>query len=271
AKGGNFGRTQTLTTPASSDYRAGYYDYSGSVLVPSPTSISSHVGHQYEQPSSSWQPPPRYTPPVGTAAVYAYDYYGLDAYSNVVFPVLQCPSDPSTYKSQQTFVYRYDRGSSFTNYQANFHAFTASSGKIDAVGNFRNLSDGLSHTLLYAEAMRFCDNTARLAFWSDSVYRHSHNFGIDWEGAANTYMFQTNARAKTCNNWRMQAMHRGGLPATFADGSVQSIGRDLSRREITNPDVDGIKKGVDPQMGDTLGIWDCLLLPADRQAISLQF
>jgi type II secretory pathway pseudopilin PulG len=270
ANGGNYGASSTLVSPASPDYRAAYNDTSGSTLVPNPPSVSNHIGHQYERPSGgTWVPPPRYVPQVGTAAVRNYTYYGIDAYSEMSFPVLGCPSDTSTYKHHQLFKFRHNRGWSFTNYQANFHVFTAPTKKVaDTYATMQHIPDGLSNTILFAEGMRFCDGTARMAFWSDNIFRHSHNFGIDWESVPNTYMFQsTTATPKTCNNWRMQAMHRGGMPVTLADGSVHVISPEVSRLEVTHPDIDGIKPGVDPRMGDRLGAWDQLLLPADGEAV----
>lgn len=270
-KGGAYGATSTLVTPASPDYRAAYYDSTGCVLVPSPPSVGNYIGHQYEIPSSgTWVPPRRYVPQVGTAAVYSNSYYGIDAYSESVFPILGCASDPSTYRHDQLFKHRYSRGWSFTNYQANYHVFTAPTGKVtDTIATFQNIPDGLSNTILFAESMRFCDNTARMAFWSDNIYRQSHNFGIDWESVANTYMFQSrSATPKTCNNWRVQALHRGNLQVVFADGSVHGLSRDISRLELTDPDVDGIKVGVDPKMGTTTGTWDRMLLPSDGQTVN---
>lgn len=268
AKGGNYGSTSTLVTPASADYRPGYYDSSGSTLVPTPPSVSNHIGHQYERPTSgTWVPPRPYIPQVGTAAVYDRQYYGIDGYSETRFPVLGCPSDPSSYKHHQLFKYRNSRGWSFTNYQANYHVFTAPTGKVvDTFASFQNIPDGLSNTILFAESMRFCDGTARMAFWSANVYQQSHNFGIDWEGVANTYGFQSRtAMPKTCNNWRVQALHRGRLQVVMADGSVHSIAPEISRRELTDPDVDGIKVGVDPRMGEVSGAWDRYLLPSDGE------
>jgi DNA-binding transcriptional ArsR family regulator len=128
------------------------------------------------------------------------------------------------------------------------------------------VTDGLSNTLMLGEGMRQCDSTYRLAFWSHYAYQHSHNFGVDWNGVPNTFMFQSIPKPKLCNNWRAQGMHFGQLACAFGDGSVRTLSRHLSRKETSAPDSP--EWGVDPVMGTgDNGVWDCLLLPQDGQPL----
>jgi prepilin-type processing-associated H-X9-DG protein len=123
--------------------------------------------------------------------------------------------------------------------------------------------DGGSNTILFAEGMRLCDGAYRFAFWSDYQKTHSHAFGVNWRREVNTYMFQSRAVDGTCNNWRLQGNHGGMLNVAMADGSVHTLNSSISRKEQTNPDVEGSQLGVDAVMGATNGVWDQLMLPSD--------
>jgi prepilin-type N-terminal cleavage/methylation domain-containing protein len=139
------------------------------------------------------------------------------------------------------------------------------SGTCGPVGrNFRQVADGLSNTLLFAEAMRQCD--------AGLVFRHAflpsgpsgtavsprwfneHAFGIlpslrgavpsavpgvlvsgtaraDIETFGHTLMFQTQPSMLECNPTRVQAIHGTVLMTAMCDGSVRAIASGVSRRE----------------------------------------
>jgi len=212
---------------------------------------------------------------------------------------------------------------SLTNYMANFHGYTAhilnarpctfpeiQNDKSHTVGgtstnpdpcgaarktqeqkdmeskprSLQNIGDGLSTTVMYAEAMRHCayrNNGAepiyRLALFSDYLWSdtdgNTHNFGVDGDGCLWTLMFQTGTRSsKKCVTWRTQGMHGTSLNVCMFDGSVRSISNSISRAELTDPDKP--KLGVPPEMrlcGSHNGTWDRLMLPNDGQVIDEQF
>ena len=55
----------------------------------------------------------------------------------------------------------------------------------------------------------------------------------------------------------------------MADGSVRTIEPGIARRELTDPDIDGVKTGHDPRMGTVDGAWDLLLMPRDGNAVAV--
>ncbi len=284
------GATKVLVTPASSDYAAARWDNNGghfeTIVTGDTGQTTDHVGHTYQtggvQTQQVWVGPPRiWVPQVGTPAVYStpgvVSYYKILARSRKVFPVLQCYADPSDFRPNQKVIWKDNSEWSFTNYQANVQAFgtftdakrTVFSAAIPTTTT--NIRDGKSQTIMLAEGMRYCDSSYRLAFWSDSNFQNSHNFGIDWKARRNTWMFQSRAGRTTCNNWRVQANHGNLINVSMFDGSVRSISKDISRKEITDPDVEGTESGVDPQVGTVNGTWDRLMLPNDREAIQDDF
>jgi hypothetical protein len=190
---------------------------------------------------------------------------GLDAVNNADFKMLFCPSDPSRANQRYRLPFRYSNWS-LTNYQGNFQTFAYKGNRLKP-RRLTQIPDGTSQTLLVAEAMRLCDGTYRLALWGHYQYQHSHNFGADWNGVPNTFMFQSSANYATCNNWRVQGMHFGQLSVAFADGSVRSVGKTLSHRETSSPDLP--QWGVDPVIGSgPNGVWDRLMLPEDGEEVS---
>ncbi len=274
--GGDFGRNtnRTVITPASPNYQPGYWKNNGGYWMPTSTTTTStstqHVGHDFQEVSTTntsvWVGPPNtWVPAVGTPPVYdtQHEYKGVDAASDVAFRVLRCYSDPGNVPPMSKVNWRYNQPWSLTNYQANFHAWTKPGGAFEPV-LFSELTDGMSNTILFAEGMRYCDLTYRFSFWSDYKFRHSHNFGVDWNKLPNTWMFQSKARQTTCNNWRVQGNHAGSLAVALADGSTRTISSSISRRETSDPDRPQI--GVNAVMGTDDQVWDHLLLPADGAA-----
>jgi prepilin-type N-terminal cleavage/methylation domain-containing protein len=163
--------------------------------------------------------------------------YGIwvDGVHQVKYAVLRCPSDPS---DQTGLVYNY-WGS--TNYLANWHAFgNEKNGVFTPPQPFTAIKDGLSNTLLFAEAYAECDGVGRIALYSAGYY---HNFGLAPNGQPNTFLFQVQPGAATgpdgVDSWRVQTPH-AAMNAALADGGVRAI----------NPSV-------------SQTTWDRLLLPRD--------
>jgi prepilin-type N-terminal cleavage/methylation domain-containing protein len=270
---GGLGQARKLITPASADYAPGHWEYpAGSHWETIPGASgggSSHQGHTYPpgtSPNRVWVgQPPVWVPARGTPAVYQYGTNRADGITNAVFSVLHCYSDPSKVGAKHEVSFRYANWS-LTNYQGNFWLFTVNGNRLK-MRRIEQIEDGASNTILAAEGMRLCDGTYRLALWGHYQYQHSHNFGVDWNGVPNTFGFQTAPSNRRCNNWRVQGLHFGRLSAAFADGSVRSLGKELSKRETSDPDAP--EWGVDPAIGGGEdGVWDKLMLPEDGQAVA---
>jgi len=142
---------------------------------------------------------------------------------NIPFSLLTCQSDPSRKPPKD------DRG--ITNYVANWYVFgNGLKGCFTPPQPLSGITDGLSNTILFAEAYRSCGGLTRPAL-DNCCY---HNFGITWDGkpsddpsyAPGDYtMFQLSPRAKgsqACDPLRAQSAH-SAMPVCLADGSVQSI------------------------------------------------
>lgn len=275
--------TQVLVTPASPDYKPGYWQDNGGRWETRVIEETDHVGHTWTRTERVWVGPPRtWVPPVGTPPVYETTrttVQKVEAWDALSLPVLRCGADPSEIPGDRMVLWRNGKPWSLANYQANLHAFVPlrrnAAGSFSLVTNawqsplqFAALRDGLSNVILLAEGMRQCDGSYRFAWWNDFRWQHSHNFGVDWNGVVNTYMFQNAPPRAGCSNWRVQGLHGAGLEVAMADGSVRTIDPGVSRRELTDPDIDGVKTGHDPRMGTVDGAWDMLLMPRDGKAIA---
>jgi len=144
-------------------------------------------------------------------------------FDNVPFELLQCPSDHS-----RSFV---ASGLATTNYLANWYVFGDGEwGCYTRAQRFKDVSDGLSCTVLFAEGYASCDGIPRRTLVSCCL----HNFGITWDGKPSddpSYqpkdytMFQVNPRPKgdgECDKWRAQTPHPA-MPIALADGSTRLI------------------------------------------------
>lgn len=275
--------TKVLVTPASPDYKPGYWEDNGGRWETRVIEETDHVGHTWRRTERVWVGPPRtWVPPVGTPPVYETirtTVQKVEAWEAATLPVLGCAADPSEIPTERMVVWRNRKPWSLSNYQANLHAFVPlrrnAAGSFSLVSNawqsplpFAAIRDGLSNVILVAEGMRQCDGSYRFAWWNNHRWQHSHNFGIDWNGVINTYMFQNAPPRAGCNNWRVQGLHGAGLQVAMADGSVRMIEPGISRREVTDPDIDGVQTGHDPRMGKSDGAWDLLLMPRDGKVVA---
>jgi prepilin-type N-terminal cleavage/methylation domain-containing protein len=298
-KNGRMSRAGTVTTPPSADYTPPSSINNGGGWQVQPGNPTNHMGHTYEPPSSIWVGPPNTTiPGTGTPAVISYDATGIFKITDLSFAAMHCPSDPSSVGPSKKIAFAapgYGGPAlnwSLINYQANFLGWvqnasvmrigvewevggppltSANLPKLDQNMGYRDITDGLSNTIMFAEGMRFCDNTYRFAFWSKFSYRHSHNFGVDWNGKGNTFMFQSMPHRTRCNNWRVQGLHFGTLGVCMFDGSVRSMQKNLTRRETSDPDfptigVDAVFSTSDPST-EFDGVWDRLMMPVDGEPI----
>ena len=178
------------------------------------------------------------------------------------------------------------------------------SGSSGPVGRrFDHVTDGISNTLLFAEAMRQCDaeQGLRYAFLPSGpgglvspTWFNEHAFGIlpslrqtvisaggavisgtsraTVEAFGNTLMFQTQPRQTECNPARLQALHGNFLMTAMCDGSVRAISSLVSRREPVGAAACG-RARFGTNLGDyqsrggqlprTDGIWDMLMVPSD--------
>ncbi len=155
------------------------------------------------------------------------------------FHELQCTSDFSTGPDTQPR----------TNYLANWFALTKwKKGPYGPGQHFRELEDGLSNVVLFAEGFRTCDRVNRIAM---QPYPY-HNFGLTQKGlpsddpsyAPTDYtMFQI--KPKNCDKLRTQTAH-SAMPVALADGSSRFVNGAIPQRTWTmilkprdgNPDFD---------------------------------
>lgn len=141
---------------------------------------------------------------------------------DVVFPVLLCGSDIS----------RTGTDANRTNYLANWYALgNGVSGIYGPPQKFVQLTDGLSHTVLFGEGYSQCKKTPRVAL----VSAFYHNFGVTPKGkpsddptnGTDYSMFQIQPALADCDPWRSQTGHEA-MNVALADGSVRAVGGGVS-------------------------------------------
>ncbi len=160
-----------------------------------------------------------------------------------------------------------------------------------------HIGDGLSNTIMFAEAMRQCDSAYRVAFLPCGFQTWEHGFGIEpsypdadtinprvYPGSelnrtfGHSLMFQSQPGKDECNPMRTQAMHGPYLMTAMCDGSVRAISSNVTRKEAIGANATG-REGFDSRFytmysravaddNGTLyerpdGIWDMLLVPND--------
>jgi prepilin-type N-terminal cleavage/methylation domain-containing protein len=268
-----------LVTPAVS---ATYNLYTGSQQYVATTNANGYVVYTLQ-----WVPPRTPDPGTGTPAVYDYSkstlipaqpavyappgppvngYVGIwnPDVRTATIPLLQCPSDPSPAPKARPGVVYADSSSpwSSTSYLANYNALarrSATKGYTASPASFASITDGLSNTVLLAEAYSWCEGrgrTALLAWHSGgggASYGGVHNFGLTYglssnqvdAGQGNVTITSSNGYpnpsfapalnfgyqirphpTKTgpagCSSMTVQSPH-ATLNAALADGSVRSF------------------------------------------------
>jgi prepilin-type N-terminal cleavage/methylation domain-containing protein len=272
----------------------------------------------------TWTPDPDPPPPPPTpdsvAKARGFPTTFGPSQSNMVFPELRCADDPS--QADSLLPGPYGAKWAPTNYLGNAHVFLRFGPRITGLATysaldqgglfpvnaptnllnpnasntvyarkFDSITDGLSNTILFAEAMAQCDRGAisRLAFLPHDVVpttvgtdadRSGHYFGIDHSGYGNTLMFQTRPGVNGCMKLRAQANHGPSLQTAMCDGSVRPLSSSIGRRENADPDVEGRMFGGNTYTafsrgasipGDTEtfpdGTWDLLMMPTDGKVL----
>lgn len=184
--------------------------------------LSRYAGEQnfYDKYTQAAQPT---STPNGTVLITSSTGGDFD---DVRFDLLQCPSDHS--RSHVA------GGLGTTNYLANWYVFGDGEwGCYTRAQRFKDVSDGLSCTVLFAEGYASCDSIPRRALVACCL----HNFGITWDGKPSddpSYqpkdytMFQINPRVQgECDKWRAQTPHPA-MPIALADGSTRLISPNIA-------------------------------------------
>lgn len=136
---------------------------------------------------------------------------------DATFRVLLCDSDPS----------RVDSDANKTNYLANWYTFTSGAGGVyTPAQSFGQLTDGLSHAILFGEGYAQCKKTPRPAL----VSAFYHNFGVTGQAKASDdptnsgdfTMFQVKPLLPDCDPWRSQTGHEA-MNLALGDGSVRPV------------------------------------------------
>ncbi len=160
----------------------------------------------------------------GGGCIGTYTNHGIwiDGVHEIPFKSLQCPADPTADTSGVVYGYW-----GYTNYMANYNAWSSGPGQglWATPVRFAQITDGLSQTVLFGEGYANCDGVGRIALYS----WYYHNFGLDWYQQSNTLMFQPAPSAATCDNWRAQSGHKGGMNVALADGSARTIAFGISQ------------------------------------------
>jgi prepilin-type N-terminal cleavage/methylation domain-containing protein len=151
----------------------------------------------------------------------------IDGVHQATYKILACPSDPSL--TPDGLVYGgYWGGSS---YSANWNVLAGgNNGPNGSTHKFADITDGTSQTVLFGEVYQTCDRLSRIALYSWWY----HDFGINWYGQSDTYMFQIRPKMgicpTCCDNWRGQTGH-SVYEVAMVDGSVKAISPRISNNE----------------------------------------
>jgi prepilin-type N-terminal cleavage/methylation domain-containing protein/prepilin-type processing-associated H-X9-DG protein len=187
----------------------------------------------------------------------------------VSIPTYLCPQDPTT--DQNTGLsYTTNGGANgfaVSNYVSNYLCFgnpngTSDSLRIQGHNQFKDILDGLSNTIFFAEAYGSCGlsagsaaaGTSMAALWADStpdwrpIFCQNIANKTTNQGYAACFTFQVQpVMFISCDPSRAQSPHSGGMNCLMGDGSVRFISAELSAAtwaSACNP-IDGVPLGDD--------------------------
>jgi hypothetical protein len=255
---------------------AAVYDYSHSTLIPAVPAVYGPPGAPVNGYVGIWNPVNRANP----------------------LAVLRCPSDPSYgYPSANGGLVYANTAYAMTgtNYLANWNMLSMNqpaAGYAAAPQKFANVTDGLSNTILLAEAYSFCEGRGRTALlaWhinglggfyppassNGTAVNGVHNFGLTYSlpnnqidlGSGPVTVQSTNGYPNPTSSFalnfyfqiRPDPVHAG---AGGCDSMTVQSGHDSLNIALGDGSVRSVTKSLDPNT------WAALLLPTDGTAITL--
>jgi len=277
------------TTLQQSTSGAGYVIWSY-VTTPGQAAYTEYIPPRQPDPGTGTAAVTQTVPAQGSPPVNGYVGVWNPTYNSAVLSMLQCPSDTSVGsdpQSKQGLVYVTSKGPwSSTNYLANWNAITnrdEAKGYTALPGNPALITDGLSNTILLAEAFSWCEGRGRSALmaWHNqgiNTVGGVHNFGLTYDaggialssakdnvvkfdyhnGYPNptpelNFLFQIRPLSKPqgqcpagqdcCNSLTVQSGH-STLNVAMADGSVRSLSPRIS--------LDNWRRLVQPMDGEVI-------------------
>jgi prepilin-type N-terminal cleavage/methylation domain-containing protein len=251
------------------------YDYSGSTLIPAQAAVYGPPG-----------------PPINGGYVGIFK----PSIRAQPFPMLQCPSDPSLSNTNardgQVYLTNATGPWGYTNYLANYNAFTNGNGAQGyqaAPQNFGAITDGVSNTVLFGEGYAWCEGKGRTALlgwhvWSGSGTGEGgmqvplngvHNFGLTFalNGVEATQPGETPALMSFPNgmpnptltppfNFLFQIQPN---PRATGTQGCNSLTVQTGHQALNIALADGSVRGVDAAI--TEATWMGAMLPRDEQIL----
>jgi prepilin-type N-terminal cleavage/methylation domain-containing protein len=285
-------------------------------LNPTQQYVGVTNGNGYTIYSLQWVPAQFVDPGTGTAAVYDYSgstyhpavaavygppgapvngYVGIwnPANRTAVLSVLRCPSDPSYGSAVQAnngTVYANTTPWGGTNYLANWNIMCAPLPAADGYTappvNFSSVSDGLSNTILLAEAYAWCEGRGRTALlaWHTAgnggfsppssnglAVNGVHNFGLTYslgnnqiEVGGNSFIVSAaDGYPNPLADFELNFYFQIQPTASKCDSLTVQTGHNMLNVAMGDGSVRAVAQGFAPNT------WAALLLPNDGTVVSI--